>query len=386
MTIESNLLCIEKDGEDFVHDTIDDFFLAKWFAEKINSKEMSVSEVHDKYWTCKEDRKSGVYERKDTAFQNMIYFLLDMIYDSEDFILKLNEKDPHMAARCIGKSSCKIDTVKEVIDKLAPEVTREGDWGPRKVDMDQAYALESLGETRSPLAFDLIVNFDHWANAWYRESLAKIDCEEAIDVLYKRMTDVTFNLRYGALKPGHKQSILRSLDDNANPDLLSEYLLEKFKDETLWRYHKYCEADSIYDLKDVNEEVGWYIEDWAVKRPDFWKNFDSIQKWFYDLRMGKIRPYMGNPEHNPPSFRQGEDPHPDEILMLMAKKSNPYVAEELLKFLKYDDRSWWGESLKKIAPYINKKSIDILMRQDKIDIEKKIHLDNLIFSEKLKNG
>ena len=51
MFIESSLLYTREDGaKDFVHLTYKEFFLAKWFADKINQGELSVKKAYKKYW------------------------------------------------------------------------------------------------------------------------------------------------------------------------------------------------------------------------------------------------------------------------------------------------------------------------------------------------
>lgn len=54
--IDSSLLCTREDGtQDFVHDSYKSFFIAKWFANRINDGRLSVEEAYKKYWSYEED-------------------------------------------------------------------------------------------------------------------------------------------------------------------------------------------------------------------------------------------------------------------------------------------------------------------------------------------
>jgi hypothetical protein len=86
--IESSLLCRQTDGKQaFVHDTYKEYFLAKFFADRINNNKLSIKDAYQKFWSYVEDKKLWDLEKLSDdecrallpAWNNVLLYLAGML-------------------------------------------------------------------------------------------------------------------------------------------------------------------------------------------------------------------------------------------------------------------------------------------------------------------
>ncbi len=400
MTIASTLLCMEDGEQRFVHDTFEEFFLARWFADQINNGELTVGEAWNDYLSYQEDKKiwglEDLTDKECRAFRpeikNTLVFLVGMMDEekSTEIIdtlskgyLKAEEKlddygyNPFFNNLILASNLVKESGIEEGFDQITDALIKKIKL--KLVKRDEKPILFAISDIGSKKAIDFLEEHlkdnDNSVNNYAYPALTKhVDKEGIFDILthsllYQDRGRGEIDYLQRGIKASSKMhgqinkfidlfnksdnnkkhiiaKILRLNGSDKALDFLMDYVSNtENKDRGLFLDYLDCKKDKVIDfLMD-------YISN--PKNPDVRLALSSLSKIGTQKAANKVMEYFFNSDPGE-YFRH--------TLMELTKHDISLPEDKLIEYIQDSSNEYFDTIVEILGIIKSKKAVDTLLK------------------------